>query len=685
MKLIFKIPLLIGIVVLLSAVAIIIGVDIEVRNSMEKTILSSMKGEARASADYIEAELRGQLNVLWEVANRARTRTMDLDVVRPSLIPDVQRLNSLEIGIVFPDGTTHYVMESSTTNLGDRKYIKDAFAGKNTVSDVLISRANGQPVVMFAAPIMQSEESNAPVIGVLVARKDGGKTLSGLVESIWTGHKSGYSFLLNEEGTVMGHKNRDLVLKQYNPIKAAETDESSKSMAAMVKTALREKEGIAEFQFEGKDIICAYVQVPGKSWILFSAMEKAEMNEELWRIVVSIATIGILFLIGGVIAAIIVGRFIAKPVTHIIDSVKDIIKDINQGKGDLTRSISVQSKDEIGELALNFNNLMETMRVPIAETKNVINDLTVASEELSKISNELAIASEKTVKYAGSTTSRTGRMSENINTMASGAEQASVNAGEVAGAAEQMSVNVNTIAAAIEQMSASIREIANNTSEVHHIATDATAKSTEATSVMSKLGAAAKEIGQVTDVIKRIADKTNLLALNATIEAASAGAAGKGFAVVAGEIKELANQSASSADDIARRIESIQTETSDAVRVINDVSKIIENINHSVETISTHIDQQNKTSNEIANNVAQANTGAKRVAGSIGEVAKGANDVSKNAGDAARRVGQVAEEVATMSDEANKSNQSASKLKSSASNLIAMADDLRNVMGKFKV
>ncbi len=420
--------------------------------------------------------------------------------------------------------------------------------------------------------------------------------------------------------------------------------------------------------------------------VVQGATEKYEKTEAIAGITVQRDTKALFifaFAIIAVAAAIVF--FIIKSITKPINMVVDALKDIAEGEGDLTRTINVHSKGEIGALALNFNNLMETMRVPIAETKHVINNLTAAAEELSKISNELTLASEKTVKYADSTTSRTGRMSENINTMASGTEQASVNAGEVAGAAEQMSVNMNTIAAAVEQMSASIKEIANNTSEVNHIATDATTKSAEATSVMSKLGAAAKEIGQVTDVIKKIADKTNLLALNATIEAASAGEAGKGFAVVAGEIKELANQSANSADDIARRIESIQTETSDAVRVINDVSKIIENINHSVETISTHIDQQNKTSNEIASNVAQANTGAKRVAGSIGEVAKGANDVSRNAGDAARHVSQVAKEISTMSDEANKSNQSASKLKSSASNLIAMADDLRNVMGKFKV
>jgi methyl-accepting chemotaxis protein len=272
---------------------------------------------------------------------------------------------------------------------------------------------------------------------------------------------------------------------------------------------------------------------------------------------------------------------------------------------------------------------------------------------------------------------------------------------------------MNTIAAAVEEMSASINQIASNAGDAHKITEDAISKSSDATKVMDKLGIAAKEIGQVTGIIKKIADKTNLLALNATIEAATAGEAGKGFAVVAEEIKELANQSANSADDIARKIESIQAGTGEAVAVINDVSEIITRINQSVEAIAGYVEQQTKASNEIANNVAQTSTGAnqvasaigeiargaseiannvtqtstsaKRVASAIGEVARGANDVSKNASDAARRVGQVADDVNSMSGVAKESSKDASYVNSSANDLEKMADNLGTVIGKFRV
>jgi methyl-accepting chemotaxis protein len=414
--------------------------------------------------------------------------------------------------------------------------------------------------------------------------------------------------------------------------------------------------------------------------IMIGTTEKYIMREvnKLTRNTIIVAVIAIL------ITAIIL-FFVLSGIIKPIVKVTDTIKDISEGEGDLTQTIKVESKDEVGDLARYFNRLMVALRGPISEVKATVDQLASVSEEMSSVSRQLASGSEETVAQSNTVASTTEQMSVNINAMASGAEQASVNANEVAGAAEQMSTNMNTIASAIEEMSASINQIASNADEARKVAIEATGKASNATGVMGKLGSAAKEIGQVTDVIKKIADKTNLLALNATIEAASAGEAGKGFAVVASEIKELANQSAISADDITNRIEGIQTGTGDAVSVINDVSDIIVKINQSVEAIAGHVSQQTHASNEIANSVAQANTGAKRVASAIGEVARGANDVSRNAGDAAKGATNVSQNVVGMSRAAKESSQGASQVSQSSNELSQMAAQLRQAMGKFKV
>ncbi|MDR2732245.1 MAG: methyl-accepting chemotaxis protein, partial [Fibromonadaceae bacterium] len=234
---------------------------------------------------------------------------------------------------------------------------------------------------------------------------------------------------------------------------------------------------------------------------------------------------------------------------------------------DLTQRMAEAPKNEIGDISYSFNKLMEALRVPISGAKTVTDSFASTSEELSYVSAQLTESSENTVKQSVAMTSINEQMTGSIKAMASDTEEASGSANQVADVAEMMSVNMNSITVTIDEMSSNMSHIASSAGKAHEITGKAAEKSGEVSDVMNKLGIAAKEIGHVTDLIKRIADKTNLLALNATIEAASAGEAGKGFAVVAGEIKELANQSAKSADDIARRIEGIQSGVGDAVAV----------------------------------------------------------------------------------------------------------------------
>jgi methyl-accepting chemotaxis protein len=405
--------------------------------------------------------------------------------------------------------------------------------------------------------------------------------------------------------------------------------------------------------------------------------EKADVLQS--RNFVTVISVILLMLFIILAALFAISRWIVKPIQKTFTMLEVF------AKGDLTQNISTNRKDEIAQMMRMIERAQNSIRQIIMAIGDKTNTLHKNSQDLSSVAAQLTNNAEENVSQTTIVASTTEQMAANINAMASKAELSSTNAIDVASAAEQMSANMSTIAAAIEEMSASINEISSNAGEASKVAGEATAKSQNATSAMNKLGTAAKEIGQVTDVIKKIADKTNLLALNATIEAASAGEAGKGFAVVASEIKELANQSAASADDIAKRIEGIQLGTGEAVTVINDVSEIIAKINNSVDAISNHVGEQTKASNEIASNVAQANTGAKRVANAIGEVAKGGEDIARNAGEAAKGSGVVSQNVAGMAQGAKDSVEGAKQINQSADELAKLASDLKSVLSQFRV
>jgi methyl-accepting chemotaxis protein len=565
----------------------------------------------------------------------------------------------------------------------DTYYMLVKNSGRTTLFDPYLYKVDGKDVLVtsLAVPIHSEKGTVLGIIGIDIRIED--------IQKITQSNKpygDALTVVLSHDGTITAHFDPSRIGK-----KLQESKEDMDILGPHLDNYLKALKNGEPYSF------VRYIHEVGSDMIFFFSPIQVEKSESPWSFGGAISTktvmapvydmirISIIVGIAMVVAVIIVAVYMANSISKPIAKVTNTIKDISEGEGDLTQSIMVRSKDEIGDLARYFNKLMEALRGPISETKAVVERLASSSKGLSSISRELSASSEETVSTAANVASTAEEMSVNINAMASGAEQASMNANEVAGAAEHMSANMNTIAAAIEEMSASISEIANNASDARKVAGDATEKSGEATSAMNKLGLAAKEIGQVTDVIKKIADKTNLLALNATIEAASAGEAGKGFAVVAGEIKELANQSATSADDIARRIEGIQGETGNAVTVIRDVSEIIARINQSVEAIANHVDQQTKASNEIANNVAQANTSARRVASSIAEVANGSHDIARNAGEAATGATNVSQNVSSMRGAAHRSSEGASQVNSSAESLFSMAEQLRAVMGKFKV
>jgi methyl-accepting chemotaxis protein len=318
--------------------------------------------------------------------------------------------------------------------------------------------------------------------------------------------------------------------------------------------------------------------------LLATRSEAAASSRTMARTVIVLGS-GLL-LLAMAVAGTVLARRIGRPVNEVTAALRRL------QDGDLTVAVPLTTTDELAVMAVSLNAASTRLRDSIGVIDTSANTLAAAVGEL------------------GSTTADMTRSAGNVSSKMIDASAAS----------RQVSGNVQSIAAGAEEMGASIREISRSTSEaaaIAHRAVDVAASTNER---VASLGDSSRQIGDVIKVITAIAEQTNLLALNATIEAARAGESGKGFAVVASEVKELAQETAKATEDISRRVQAIQSDTTGAVEAISEISNVIAQISDYQSTIAAAVEQQTATTAEMSRSVADAAETSRGIADSADDM-----------------------------------------------------------------
>lgn len=349
--------------------------------------------------------------------------------------------------------------------------------------------------------------------------------------------------------------------------------------------------------------------------------------------------------------------FISSSIVQSLNKTTNILQDIASGEGDLTKRITILSKDEIGVLSKWFNMFADKLQNMIKNVKENILDLNNISKELPLVVTE--------------TSNAAGKLKENAENAKMSIDKMNVSLEGMDSSTKNMSISVENVATAIEQLNASINDVAKNCQKEYSISEDANKQSKNALETIDSLGLAAKDIDRITVVIEDIAAQIDLLALNATIEAARAGEAGNGFSVVASEIKELAKQTAIAAKEIKNKINTMQISTESSICAIRSIASVVEEVSSISKTIVSSVEEQSFTTKEISIQISHTKEAAATIAKGISSSVEGISAVASNM----HHVDQVA----------NKNEESVKKTESVVTQLSTLSVKLQGIVDQFKI
>lgn len=330
-------------------------------------------------------------------------------------------------------------------------------------------------------------------------------------------------------------------------------------------------------------------------------------------------------LLVGALAMLVVALVLGWRVLSRLRLLSAALNDLAAGEGDLTRRVSIDSQDEVGEMADAVNRFIAKLQPIVRESGEVA----LRTGEQIRSLTQRGVAAEAAA----------GRQRDEVAASLQALEQMADEAQAESQAMQEALQRVDTIRQAAHENAAIAQRLS-------ALIEGLVARVADGSAVIERLAKQSEQIEVVLTVIQSIAEQTNLLALNATIEAARAGEAGKGFAVVASEVKTLASQTAKATEDISEQISSIQGATGETVQAIRDIGSVIESINATIDVIAQATQQQGSATSEISASVMEVVHGTTHVAENVTVVKDAAGKTSQSAG----TVGEAAKDVAAKAD-----------------------------------
>jgi methyl-accepting chemotaxis protein len=573
---------------------------------IERDTAEWVLNEAEIGAELVAQHIVSNQNVLQTIAAMPVVKTMDRALQGPAILPLIESMGFDDLAVMDMNYNAWHIKGGMVPNLAARDYAQMTLAGNLAMSGITPSAQGAVgvafPFLNYSVPIFQ----NGRVIGGLVARTNA-LSFSDIMKKI-KGRGGSYAFMINGAGTTIAHALRpEVVNKGENTIEVAKTDPSFQPIADAMSKMLEQKQGSLSYSFGGKNLLCGFTPIPGHDMILVMSADKDVLLKEVYIMRIIIFIIMGAAVIIGFIASILLANSIARPMRQIRDMMHFV------GEGDLTHSIEIKSKDEIGDLARYFNDTNQKIKGLILMIKRQASILHDIGGDLSSNMTETAAAMNQITGNIQGIKTRVIDQSASVTETNATMEQITINIDKLNHHVEKQTNSVAQSSSSIEEMLANIQSVTatlvKNTENVNSLTEASEAGHSGLRDVSADIQEIAREsegLLEINAVMENIASQTNLLSMNAAIEAAHAGEAGKGFAVVADEIRKLAENSGEQSKTISAvlkkmksAIDKISVSTDKVIKRFEVIDSGVKVVAEQEENIRNAMEEQGQGSQQI--------------------------------------------------------------------------------------